>query len=142
MTLKGNKGEWSELYAFFKLLADGRLYCGDGELNRYDDKFYPILEVFRDDSPTRNTYKVQAAKNNILVAGETVTIEIPQERFKEEAITLLGKIKDIKADGDFSYLESFMQLIDCHNVKAKSTDKADIRIVIHNLNTGSKPLLS
>ena len=33
MELKGNKGEWSELYAFFKLLADGRLYCGDGHLN-------------------------------------------------------------------------------------------------------------
>ena len=47
MTLKGNKGEWSELYAFFKLLADGRLYCGDGLLNRYDDKYYPILKIFR-----------------------------------------------------------------------------------------------
>lgn len=39
MPLTGNKGEWSELYTFFKLLADGRLYCGDGQLNRYDDKF-------------------------------------------------------------------------------------------------------
>lgn len=46
MELKGNKGEWSELYAFFKLLADGRLYCGDGHLNRYDDRYYPILEIF------------------------------------------------------------------------------------------------
>ena len=82
MTLKGNKGEWSELYTFLKLLADGRLYCGDGNLNRYDDKFYPILEMFRDDSPNRNTYKVQAAKNNILIVGETVNIEIPQERFR------------------------------------------------------------
>ena len=38
MALKGNKGEWSELYAFFKLLSDGCIYCGDAYLNRYDDK--------------------------------------------------------------------------------------------------------
>lgn len=34
-----------------------------------------------------------------------------------------------------------MAKIDCGAVKAKSTDKADIRIVIHNLATGSKPEL-
>lgn len=141
MTLKGNKGEWSELYTFFKLLADGRLYCGDGKLNRYDDRFYPILEVFRNDAVNRNAYKVQGANNNILVAGKTVNIEIPQERFREEAKNLLERIK--KGDGsmNFSYIKPFMEMIDSHSVKAKSTDKADIRIVIHNLSTGSKPEL-
>lgn len=141
MALKGNKGEWSELYTFFKLLADGRLYCGDGQLNRYDDKFYPILEIFRNDAVNRNAYKVQAAKNNILVAGETINIEIPQEKFKEEATTLLERIKNMDGNTDFSYIEPFMKKIDSHTVKAKSSDKADIRIVIHNLNTGSKPEL-
>lgn len=108
MTLKGNKGEWSELYTFFKLLADGRLYCGDGKLNRYDDRFYPILEVFRNDAVNRNAYKVQGANNNILVAGKTVNIEIPQERFREEAKNLLERIK--KGDGsmNFSYIKPFM----------------------------------
>lgn len=57
-----NIGEWSEIYAFFKLLADGKLYCGDGQLNRYDEKYYPILEIFRNDDPDRNTYRVNAAK--------------------------------------------------------------------------------
>lgn len=141
MALKGNKGEWSELYVFFRLLADGRLYCGDGQLNRYDDRFYPILEIFRDDTPNRNTYKVQVAKKNILVAGETVSLEIPQERFKQEAMKLLERIKDMDSNTDFSYIEPFMDMIDNHSVKAKSSDKADIRIVIHNLQTGSKPEL-
>lgn len=141
MVLKGNKGEWSELYTFFKLLADGRLYCGDGQLNRYDDKFYPILEIFRDDSMDRNAYIVQAAKNNILVAGATLSLEIPQERFKQEALDLLEHIKNMDDNRDFSYIEPFMDMIGNHTVKAKSTDKADIRIVIHNLQTGSKPEL-
>lgn len=141
MKLKGNKGEWSELYAFFKLLADGRLYCGDGRLNRYDDKFYPILEIFRDDSINRCSYKVQAAKNNILVAGDMVNIEVSQEEFRREATVLLERIKTMDRNTDFSYIEPFMDMIGSHSVKAKSADKADIRIVIHNLNTGSKPEL-
>lgn len=135
-----NKGEWSEVYAFFKLLADGRLYCGDGHLNRYDEKYYPILEIFRNDAPDRNAYKVQAAKNSILVAGETINIEIPQERFRIEAANLLETIKRVGA-GEHEETLRFMREIDCGSVKAKSTDKADIRIVIHNLATGSKPEL-
>lgn len=131
----------SELYAFFKLLADGRLYCGDGLLNRYDDKYYPILEVFRNDAPNRNAYKVSETTKNILIVGESVNIEIPQERFQKEATTLLQHIQNKNADTNLSYLEPFMNDIGCHSVKAKSTDKADIRIVIHNLNTGSKPEL-
>ena len=39
MELRGNRGEWSELYALLKLLADGRLYCGDASQNRQDDRF-------------------------------------------------------------------------------------------------------
>jgi hypothetical protein len=135
-----NIGEWSEVYAFFKLLADGRLYCGDGYLNRYDDKYYPILEIFRNDAPDRNAYKIHAAKKAILVAGDTINIEIPQERFRKEAQNLLNSIKTI-GSGEFEDTLRFMKKIDCGPIKAKSTDKADIRIVIHNLATGSKPEL-
>lgn len=141
MTLKGNKGEWSELYTFFKLLSDGCIYCGDGKLNRYDDKFYPILELFRDDKPDRNSYKIQSEKRNIIITGNNINIEVPQDRFKKEAITLLEHIKSKNAETDFSYIESFMEMIDIHSVKAKSSDKADIRIVIHDLKRGSKPEL-
>ena len=102
MTLKGNKGEWSELYAFFKLLADGRLYCGDGQMNRYDDKFYPILEVFRNDAIDRVSYKVNATTSQILIEGDSISIEIPQTQFGDEASTLLDKIQNINANTDFS----------------------------------------
>ncbi len=134
-----NKGEWSELYAFFKLLADGRLYCGDGHLNRYNERYSPILEIFRNDALDRNAYKVHAAKNVILVAGRNINIEIPQERFHREASNLLEAIKN--NGGDYDEAIQFMNEIDCGPIKAKSSDKADIRIVIHNLATGLKPEL-
>lgn len=141
MRLTGNKGEWSELYAFFKLLADGCLYCGDGQSNRYDDRVYPILKIFRDDRVFRNTYSIRPEEQTIIITGEDFEIKIPQQRFREEAELLLKNIKSIKGNAAFPYLESFMTTIRTNSVKAKSDDKADIRIVIHNLNTGSKPEL-
>ena len=30
--LTGNKGEWSEIYVLFKLLAEGKLYAADEHL--------------------------------------------------------------------------------------------------------------
>ncbi len=135
-----NKGEWSEVYAFFKLLADGRLYCGDGHLKPYEDRYYPILEIFRNDAPDRNTYKVNAAKKSILVAGKTIHIELPQDKFKIEAANLLEAIKKC-GNPEREETVEFMKEIECGPLKAKSTDKADIRIVLHNLATGSKPEL-
>ena len=32
--LKGNKGEWSELYVLVSLLAEGKLFQSDFELNK------------------------------------------------------------------------------------------------------------
>ena len=34
--LTGNKGEWSEIYALFKLLGDKQLFAGDAELNKVE----------------------------------------------------------------------------------------------------------
>lgn len=132
-----NKGEWSEVYAFFKLLADGRLYSGDGHMNRYDERYYPILEIFRSDAPDRNSYEVKAAKKMILVAGKRIHLELPQEIFRIQAANLLEAIKTI-GEGDTETMK-FMKEIECGAIKAKSSDKADIRIVIHNLSTGTKP---
>ncbi|MDU4854253.1 MAG: HpaII family restriction endonuclease, partial [Clostridioides difficile] len=35
--ISGNKGEWSEIYVLFKLLADGKIYAADSELNKLHD---------------------------------------------------------------------------------------------------------
>ena len=137
-----NKGEWSEVYAFFKLLADGRLYSADGHLNLIHDRFTPILEMFRDDSPCRNSYKVNAAKKMILAAGETLHLTIPQKTFQKEAERLLEIIKNSDMhDDNFEETFEFMKKIQFGSISAKSTDKADVRIVIHRLIDGTTPEL-
>jgi hypothetical protein len=46
--LSGNKGEWAEVYTLVKLLADGKLYAADEELEKLEDVFYPVLKIIRD----------------------------------------------------------------------------------------------
>ena len=45
--ITGNKGEWSEFYAYVKLLADGKIYAADEELNKKENLFYTILKILR-----------------------------------------------------------------------------------------------
>lgn len=47
MALSGNKGEWSEIYALFRLLGEGKVHAGDADMNKLD-LYYPILNVIRE----------------------------------------------------------------------------------------------
>jgi type II restriction enzyme len=41
--MKLNKGEWSEVYVFLKLLAEGKLYAADKDLKKIEDIYYVIV---------------------------------------------------------------------------------------------------
>lgn len=47
---KFNKGEWSELYAFMKLLNDGKIYSADENVNKISNVYFPIIKLIRDEA--------------------------------------------------------------------------------------------
>ena len=47
--MKYNKGEWSEAYAFIKLIGEGKVFASDENLNKLSNKQYPIRKVFKDE---------------------------------------------------------------------------------------------
>lgn len=47
MGKKLNKGEWSEAYTLIKLLADGKLYAADSDLNKINNIYYPLIKILR-----------------------------------------------------------------------------------------------
>ena len=49
MALSYNKGEWSELYAFIKLLKEGKVYAADANAARIDDVYLPIIKMIREE---------------------------------------------------------------------------------------------
>lgn len=47
--IRGNKGEWSEIYAFLRLLANGEIFAADEQLNRIENMFFPIIKIIREE---------------------------------------------------------------------------------------------
>lgn len=139
--MTGNKGEWSELYAFLQLLGKGEIKSADGKLNPIEDKTYPIHTIFRDDSPQRIAYNVDNLNRQILVAGRQCNITLPQQIFSEQASQLLPFIKNLSQGEENPQLEEFLRSIEVDSIKAKSSDKADIRLVVHDIRTGANPEL-
>ena len=138
--ITGNKGEWSELYALFRILGDKKIYSGDGMLNRLDT-FYPVIKIIRDELERHLEYSIE---KDIVVLTEDnkefIRINIPE--FLEESEKLFHEIKTAHTSAfEIPSMEGFMQKIHCRKLKAKSSDKADIHIVIHDYHTGTEPNL-
>jgi type II restriction enzyme len=138
--LKGNKGEWSEVYALLKILGDKELYAGDSNLNKIEKLLFPVIKILRDES--NGSYSFQYDKDLVVVKGGDEDLRIPLAKFKEQAILLLSKLKE-STSSTFSIpeIEDFINSFGSESLKAKSTVKSDIRIVIHDLRTGTMPEL-
>ena len=84
-------------------------------------------------------------EQNIVVIDEDGNefARISMDKFMTESIRLLDTIKNTGSKRAFEIPETecFMSKIGCSKLKAPSSDKADIHIVIHDLRTNMTPLL-
>ncbi|MBO4876284.1 MAG: HpaII family restriction endonuclease [Bacteroidales bacterium] len=139
MALTGNKGEWSEIYTLFKLLADGKVNSADGQLNKIENLYYIIKEILRIENNSEEfCYKIN--NNKIKIIGANNEISISREYFSQIAQTLYNYIITANPPKgktlSFPDIEQFMNSINCFSIKAKSQDKADLRMVIHDIRSG------
>jgi hypothetical protein len=136
--IKGNKGEWSEIYAFLRLLATGKLFAADEELNRIESMFFPVLKIIREE--VRGTkYEYYTGEVVKICLGDTPVMELPAAIFNAEADRILGELLSRGAgSGSFSVeeTEAFMRKIHVNVLKARSTDKSDINVQLRDVNTG------
>jgi len=138
--LKGNKGEWSEIYTLLKLLSEGQLFSGDAELNKIQNLVYPIIKILR--TETNGDFKYSFSDNIVIITNSENEINIPIELFTRQSEILLDRIKT-STNGTFEIpeIEEFLEQINCKTLKAKSSVKTDIRVVIHDLKTNTQPEL-
>lgn len=128
--ITGNKGEWSEIYALFKLLGEKNLFAGDADLKKVETLFYPIIKIIRNE--TGGNYEYEISRDLVVVSGGKEELRIPVKTFSEQAAKLLSKIKESKGSFSIPEIEAFMNSVNCRTLKAKSSSKTDIRIVIHD----------
>ncbi len=138
-----NKGEWSELYAFARLLKDGKIYAADENVNKLDDIFFPILKLVRADVDMQDVDyhtgdKIRIYKNSELIG------EVDSDYLEKNTKILFDSIfkGDNKEKGAFEIagLDSFLENMKIKQIKAPSTEKVDIRMQIHDIKTGYTPV--
>lgn len=128
--LSGNKGEWSEIYALFKLLSDKQLFAGDADLKIVEELFYPIIKIIRNETGGNFEYEING--DLVIISGGKEQLRIPVKTFTEQSVKLLAIIKSSNGAFSIPEIETFMNSINCGSLKAKSTSKSDIQIVIHD----------
>jgi HpaII restriction endonuclease len=128
--ITGNKGEWSEIYTLFKLLGEKNLYAGDANLNKIEELFYPIIKIIRIENDSNFEYEING--DLVIISGGTEQLRIPVNTFLLKSAELLAEIKGLSGTFSIPEIETFMKSIKCHTLKAKSTSKTDIKIVIHD----------
>lgn len=143
MRLSGNKGEWSELYVLLKLLSTGELYAADESLERIKDVYYPILKIIREEDEGKHLeYVIVSEENGIEVRWNAERVRtVTQQEMAERAEFLYEKIiEGGKRAFEIPGSDKIMEELACTKISAPSTDKTDITMQIHDINTGYEPI--
>ena len=136
--ISGNVGEWSEIYTLLKLLGEGKVYAGDQNLDKIKDLVYPIIKIIRQEKEGVYDYVVKDADIVIATPAGDELLRLPASKFLEEAEALLCAINEKPTDKSsfpVAKTQAFMDRIYCSTLKAKSSDKTDIHIVLHDQRT-------
>ncbi len=140
MSITGNKGEWSEIYTLFKILVDKSLQPGNEYLESISAMRYPVIKVIRTESNTVITFSIEQDTVNIASNGREL-LRIPVAKFATQAQSLLNTIKTNQRTFAAPATEAFMQSIYCNSLKASSSAKTDISVVVHDEKTQQSPTL-
>lgn len=133
--LRGNKGEWSELYVLITLLAEGKLYQSDFNLQRDNENVYEILKAYKAES--NYNLEFQRGDEVALYSEEGGTKELINV-YSLDGLTKASEIlyKGIKDGKGNSFriieIDDFIQNSKIQRLKANSGEKADIRLKIYD----------
>ena len=141
--ITGNKGEWSEAYVLLRLLAQGKMYAANENLEQIDDMYFPILKILREEMQHRKyEYTVDSDDRKIDIYYNGALVQsFPQDLFCSEADYLYNKIVEGGSRAfAITHSEEFLNSIGCERLAAPSSDKTDITMQIRDINTGYSPV--
>lgn len=145
MPIKGNKGEWSEFYAFIKILTDKKIFAADENLEILQDKAFSVLKIIREEAKMGiNTYDLEAKKNAVVIYDEkNKRLGVVQsEKIKKSVSKIFEKMKHGgEAAFAISLADPIMKELFCTQIKASSGNKADLILIIHDRISSTLPEL-
>jgi len=133
--LKGNKGDWSELYVFAKLLSEGKLFQSDINLNRDENNYYEVVKAYREEGKSslefeRNEnillYSISDGTRNLIGDFSIAYLKEISEKIYSGIINGSGKSFEIPT------IEDFIANSKIQKLTAKVTSKSDIKLRIYD----------
>lgn len=141
--MKGNIGEWSELYTFCFLLKTGILKTADRHLNPLSASYLPIIRIIRkEDADELSFYPKPSAKMVEIYNGSSLINCIPMSEFEKTVQDIYSKLiqGDIGGTIKIPEVKQFLDRIFITKLKADTTHKEDIVIQLHDVITNQDPI--
>ncbi len=105
------------------------------EQNKIHELFYPIIMILRQEKEGDYNHKLHYKDVVILTPAGEELLRIQASIFLSEAENLLKAINENNGAFGVSQAEIFMNNIYCYSLKAKSSDKTYIQIILHDRRT-------
>ena len=134
-----NRGDWSEFYAFLKILSDRKLVASDYKLDPVPDKFYGVNKILRNDKFFARTYditnddSIRIEHQDLAIDGDPKISNLEYKFIANAVPEVFALIKDGKGRAfDLSEVKTIATLLDYGKIKASSQHKGDMTIVVHD----------
>lgn len=132
MAFEATKREWGELYAFFRLLADGHVYTGTPEGKQDGTCRLPVALVQREEHNGTRLYFI--GKNDIRLQGTGMDKHMPREAFGKAADLILQAVHESKTDEVSSpgEVENLLDEAVIYDLEARTDDRTDFKVAFYD----------
>ena len=133
MAFEATKREWGELYAFFRLLADGYVYAGTPEVKKNEAQRLPVAMIQREEHDGTRRYIIES-EENIHICGEKIDKLVAREDFSAVAELILSAVKASRENDVMSPdgVEEFLDDVAIFDLEAKSDVRTDFYVAFYS----------
>lgn len=133
--LKGNKGEWSELYVFTKLLVEGKLFQSDANLVKDENNCYEVIKTYRETADKFFEFEIgDKVSFSQIENGKKISFGLLEKEYLREQLDILydGIIKGKSNSFEIKKSDLYLKKTQIENLKASSKKKSDLKIRIYD----------
>ncbi|WP_177604364.1 HpaII family restriction endonuclease [uncultured Phocaeicola sp.] len=131
MAFEATKREWGELYAFFRLLADGYVHAGTPDVKSDEACRFPVAMIQREEHDGTRRYIVE--RDMIHIQGENMDKRVPREDFETVADLILNGLRQANSEEVTSPdgVEEFLDEVAIYNLEAQTDDRTDFSVAFY-----------
>lgn len=134
--ITGNKGEWSEFYAFIKLLVDKKIIGADQDLEKIEAIFFPILKIIREESEGKLEYELQNGEKVKILHSDGKTAIVDTSDLKTKVVEIFNEIKEKSQTFSVPLAEDLFERFAVKTLNAGNSRKEDLILKVHDHTIG------